>query len=359
MKKFIIMVLSVSVFFVGLGGLVDKAGAKFKSDERALAVIAQARAAIGGDTAIKNVRGMTIVGNAAQTFRVDGATRIEEGNLEINLQMPNGFSRTLQIGKQSDGSGTVHQESHIIMTTKDDDNAMLRHDEAAGKTKVFVMKKGDEDKTALKEGELPNARRIMVDKVDRNIIGDTSRRRHDELFRTSFALLLSEPEGSDANYNHGGVESIDGKSCDVILVDSNGSAFKLFIDQSSHLPVMMSYKGAIPMVFKFNREEVKTGDGQTKNVIINRDGSHSEIRSDKMRVFTRKLDAPEALAEYQVRFSDYRTVNGVQLPYKWTQTVGGQPDQTVNVVSYEINPANIADKFKQTRQPMLLRTKKS
>ncbi len=358
------MVLSVSVFFVGLGGLADKAGAKFKSDEQALAIIAQARTAIGGEAAIKNVRSMTIVGNAAQTFRIDGASRAEEGNLEINLQMPDKFSRMLQIGKESGGAegGVTHRENQVIITTKDDDKAMFKHDEADGETKVFVMKKGDEGDVIFKGGEMPEGNRVMIDKVHKNIVGDASRVQNNELFRTTFALLLSAPEGSDASYNYGGVESVDGNACDVILVDGGGSAFKLFIDQSSHLPVMMSYKGSIPMVFKFNRDEMKTGggDGQTKNVIINRDGSQSEINDSKMRVFTRKSDAPEALGEYQVRFSDYKTVNGVQLPYKWTQTVGGQPDQTVNVVSYEINPSNIADKFKQTRQPVtLMRTKKS
>jgi hypothetical protein len=232
---------------------------------------------------------------------------------------------------------------------------------ADGNGKVFVMKKGDARDVVVKDDEMSEGKRVMLDKVDRHVTGDASRLQQNELFRTTFALLLSAPEGSDANYNYGGVESVDGNSCDVILVDGGSSPFKLFIDQSSHLPVMMSYKGSIPMVFKFNRDELKTGgDGQTKNVIINRDGSHDEMSDSKVHVITRKLDAPEALAEFQVRFSDYKTVGGVQLPYKWTQTVGGQPDQTVNVASYEINPSNIADKFKQTRQPVtLMRTKKA
>ena len=61
-------------------------------------------------------------------------------------------------------------------------------------------------------------------------------------------------------------------------------------------------------------------------------------------------------AEFTVKFSDYRTVNGVQLPFKWTQTVGGEPDETFDVTSYEINPANIADKFKN--QNVMVRMKK-
>ncbi len=188
---------------------------------------------------------------------------------------------------------------------------------------------------------------------------DTSRFRQNELFRTTFALLLSAPENLNASYTYAGVESVDGNACDIILVEAGGSPFKLFINQSSHLPVKLSYKGAIPMVFKFNKDEIETGNGgQTKNFIINKDGSQSEIKDDKVRIITRKSDAPEELAEYQVKFSDYKSVNGVQLPHKWTQTVGGQPDQNVDVTSYEINPANIADKFNQMPPKILFRTEK-
>ena len=359
MKKFIIMVLSVAVFFVGLGGIVDRAGAKFKSDERALAIIAQARQAIGGEAAIKNVRSLTIIGNAAQTFSVDGATRIEQGSLEINLQMPNQFSKMLKIGKESDlaRGDEIRRQTEVFLITKDVDNEVFNHKEGDSKRRIAIMKKGDEGNVTLKEGELPDGKRVEVNKMIRS---DAAHFRHNELLRTTFALLLSAPEGSNASYNYAGVESVDGSSCDVILVETGSAPFKLFINQSSHLPVMVSYKGATPMVFKFNRDEIENGSGgHVKNVIIDEDGTRGEIKDDKVRVFARKLDAPEALGEYQVKFSDYRNVGGVQLPYKWTQTIGGQPDQTVDVVSYDINPANISEKFNQAPPKTLMRTRKN
>jgi hypothetical protein len=352
MKKFILSILCVSVFFIGLGSLVEKAGARFKSDERALEIIAQARQAIGGDAAIKNVKSMTIIGNAAQTFTIDGVSRTEQGTLEINLQMPGQFNKMLKIGKETDGANgsKIERETRVFMTTRDDDKAVLNSDGTESKRKVVVVKKGDED-VLMRNGELPNGRKVTV---DRNVIGDVSHFRQNELFRTTFALLLSAPEGLDANYKYVGAEAVDGKNCDVISVESGNSAFKLFIDQSSHLPVMMSYQGAVPMVFKFNRDEIQNGS-DTKNVIINRDGSQTALDDKKVRVFTRT--APEEIAEHQVRFSDFRSVNGVQLPYKWTQTVNGQPNQNVDVVSYEINPSNIAEKFKGEK--IMLRTKKA
>ena len=64
------------------------------------------------------------------------------------------------------------------------------------------------------------------------------------------------------------------------------------------------------------------------------------------------------MGEYQVKFSDYCTISGLQLPFKWTQTIDGKADETVEVSAYEINPANIADKFKQQPQKIMIRTEK-
>ena len=103
---------------------------------------------------------------------------------------------------------------------------------------------------------------------------------------------------------------------------------------------MMSYEGiGEPQVVTFRTASPQGGD-EKQNM-----------------VFTRRVDGQGMKkAEFNVKFSDYRTVNGVQLPYKWTQTVGGEPNETFDVTSYEINPANIAEKFKN-QNVMVRRTK--
>ncbi len=75
----------------------------------------------------------------------------------------------------------------------------------------------------------------------------------------------------------------------------------------------------------------------------------------RFAVFERGSGNPEP-AEFQVRFSDYRAVGSVLLPHRWTQTVGGSADETVDVTSYEINPANIAEKFQNLSPKILIRT---
>ena len=138
------------------------------------------------------------------------------------------------------------------------------------------------------------------------------------------------------------IVTVPNASCDVVVAEFGGLAYRLYLSKASSLPVMMSYKGiSEPQVFTYHTATPQGGDEAKQNM-----------------VFTRKVEGGPAggAAEFNVKFSDYRSVGGVQLPYKWTQTVGGEPDETFDVTSYEINPANIADKFKN--QNVMVRMKK-
>lgn len=344
MKKFIFSILSVSVFFVGIGGLINQVGAKFKSDERALEIIAQARQAIGGDAAIKTVKSLTIVGNTTHSFTIDGATKTEQGSVEINLQLPNHFSKTLKLGQENaggEGENIVEKDVKILVREANGETADLRPDASDGSNKRVVrIIKGDAANTEeLKEGVSADGHKVFVNKDVRFTEGA---HRQNELFRTTFALLLSAPEGSDVSYTFVGEGSVDGSSCDIVQAQMSGdSAFKIYIDKSSHLPLMLTYQGMKPMMFRFEKGAAKTEAGTD------------------VRVISRRSDtATSELQEFQIKFSDYRSVGDVRLPYKWTQTVGGQVDQTTDIVSYVINPANIADKFTPARQRVLLRSDK-
>lgn len=368
MKRFILSILFAAVFFMGLGSLFEKTKANFKSDERALTLIRQAREAIGGDANINNVRSLTIVGKAAKTFELDGAANTETGDLEINLQLPNQLSKSLKImrgdgAKTGEGTQLVEKNVDVVVMKKSDGGepqAVVTETGGNGENrKVFVVKKGEGDmneivspdgkakvKIVTKPNEDGNAvfatedgKKIIVEKDVRVAHGEGLPRRN-ELFRTTLALLLSAPEGVDVSYTYGGEGSVDGSACDIVIAQTGGASYKLYLDKSSHLPRMLSYQGAKPMIFRFKKAE----------------GAPVE-EPKEVKVFTHKMDAPE-MAEFQVKFTDYRSVNGVQFPYRWEQTVAGKADETVDVTSYEINPANIADKFSKDGNKILIRTKK-
>jgi hypothetical protein len=336
--------LCVSIFFIGLGSLADKVGATFKSDEKALALIAQARQAIGGDANIKNVLSLSAVGKATKSFEIEGVAKTEQGDWELNMQLPNKISKMMKVNIQEGGNGfkLENKENRVVIIKKGegegDKVTLNRSTEELPKDGAIIVRKGEGDKV-LERTEIPNG------DVKKVVIGDDLRasfEKHEQndLFRTTLSLLLSAPQGVDAEYIYAGEGSVDGNSCDIVEARVGGAGVRLYLDKSSHLPRMMSYMDAKPMMFF----RIKTDDA---NITEN----------GETKTFNRKVEAP-AMEEFQIKFSDYRGVGGLQLPHLWTQTVGGRADESVEISGYEINPANIADKFKELPQKVMFRTEK-
>lgn len=373
MKRFIVSVLCISVFFLGLGALVENVGARFKSDEKALALIAQARQAIGGEQSLAAVRSMTVTGRATKTFEVEGVVRSEQGDVEINMQLPDKFSKMMKIGKtDGEGPGLMEKKVDVVVVAKDGENARIKVTSPEGadgakkedikvrvkkadgavvtegeKGDVVFVRRADGSDGGTWKSENGEVRTVVINKTANGEghgvgIGRGEGHeafRHNEMLRTSMALLLTAPDGLDVGYTYAGEESVDGNSCDVINVEAAGSAFRLFLDKSSHLPRMITFEGLKPMIFTFTSKEGEAAKGSTGEPLV----------------FTKKIGAPET-AQFAIKFSDYRSVNGVQLPYRWTQTMGGKDDEVVDITGYEINPANIAEKFQ--REKVLMRTSK-
>ena len=143
----------------------------------------------------------------------------------------------------------------------------------------------------------------------------------------------------DVSYTFAGEGDVDGAGCNMVDASFGGMVHRLYLSKSSNLPVMISYTGDnAPKMFTMR---MKAADG-------------AEPLKD-VTTFSR-VAGPGETGEYRVKFSDYRSVNGVQLPYKWTQTIGGAVDETFDVTAYEINPADIGEKFKN--QGVMVRTAK-
>lgn len=377
MKRFILSVLSISVFFVGLGSLADQVGAKFKSDEKALEIVRKARTALGGDAAIAEVRSMVITGRSIHNIKVGDAERAEPGETEIALQFPDKLSTRIKIGKDDGTGAKMMSEQHDVVvvakggdaqkikiigdgngtfTTSDGKMIVLKERASAGDA-TFTTEDGKKVIVRQVEaGEAESGAHVWKTKNDEKGAGDKNvvmvraghpgpeghaGMKHNELLRLSLALLLTAPEGIDVNYTFVGESDVDGTAVNVINAEFGGASYKLFIGKSNNLPVAMSYSGmGMPKIMTF-----------TKNA----DGTPEDAARDNM-VFTRKLaGAPETVENF-VKFSDYRSAGSVQLPYKWTTSVGGNIRETFDVTSYDLNPANIAEKFAD--QKVFVRTKK-
>lgn len=365
MKKLITTILGLSVFFLSVGALVDKVGARFKSDEKALELIAKARQAIGGDAAISNIQSMHITGKTIQTFNVDGSTVTEQGDADIAMQLPNKFMKMVKLNHDGPGvPGESQVRKNVELVVVGDAAAakgeMIGVGEGngigAGVRKVIVRKQdGSTQEISSGNAKLvvkhPDGDNVQWKTENPNGKGDVmfvreARKGHEtarqnELLRTTLGLLLTAPQGMDVSYSYAGEGNVNGTQCNIVEASLGGSIIKLYLSEDSDLPMMMSFVGSeLPRIMHF-RTDGPPPPNSDKDTVI----------------FTKKLDGPAAEnAEVQVIFSDYRSVSGVQLPYRWTQTVNGAQDETFEVTNYEINPANIGDFFKNEK--VFLRTQK-
>ncbi len=265
--------------------------------------------------------------------------------------MPNQFSKMVRIGNPA-GDGDVQKKRIKVIVTQDGDgNVLTENVRGAEPVRKIIIKKddgsvqemnsGDKNVFFKKDGDTQtfkteDDKTVMVQKNFKT--EDISANRGGEFFRTTMALLLTAPEGVDVSYTFAGEGNVDGNACNIVEAQTGGSSFKLFLDKSTFLPRMISYMGMdLPNIVKSNKP---VGDSQQKEI----------------RVFTR-TSSNAAQVEHQLKFSDYRTVGGLLLPYRWSETVSGRPAQNIDITNYEINPANIADKFQG--QKVFMKMKKT
>ncbi len=382
MKRFVVSTLVASLAFIGAGAVVDKIIAGARSDEKALEIIAKARTAIGGDAAITGVRSFVIKGQTSKTFTINGTDRTEQGETEIAFESPNRLMKTVKIGDaNAGGDAIIEQKVDVVVVNDSVDGELIGEDgkkmivrkiegapaDEAGEAKVFIRKKDDGGEWIAKD---ENAREVTTAdgkkftvvtrggdgnatfvgeggdkiKLHTKTIGEHGAPRDNELFRTMLSLLLTAPEGADVSYKYAGSTNLEGTAAEAVVASFAGSSVKLFFDASSYLPLGMSYVAhPQPVMIKMR----KTGDGsapkETKDVVT----------------FERKAgEWTDAGAEHIVRFADYRSVNGLLLPYRWTTNVAGKQSDVFDVASYELNPANISERFKGEAHKVMVRTKK-
>jgi hypothetical protein len=137
------------------------------------------------------------------------------------------------------------------------------------------------------------------------------RRMKGEFARYALIWLLK----TDAPVTYGGVaEAPDGKADVLDVKPADAPAMKLFVDQASHKPLMLTYEGLMPRV-GFNRN----GQRPTPEEI------------EKMR------NTPPQQVTFEVHFTDYKKVDGVLLPHTITQGTNGTVNEEFTIEKYKLN----------------------
>jgi hypothetical protein len=133
-----------------------------------------------------------------------------------------------------------------------------------------------------------------------------------------------------AEYTYAGeAESPDGKAFAVDVKAADGFAARLFVDQETKLPLMISYQGRQGrVVTSFNR-----GGGP---------GREGGDATPQVRGLERE---PQATVEFVLYFDDWRDVDGIKFPYRMRRSTGGNTVEEWTVGKVRVNPKIDPKKF--------------
>lgn len=293
MKRFM-TILIVTAF------AASATGADKKADE----LLAQARAAIGGEKNVAKVQGLALAGTISRAM----GDRTIGGELTIDLQLPDKMLRTDSISPMGD-SVVVIQEQGFSGDT------LLRFSKVSGAGPGMVIR----TPPAPQAGSPEEAQQLRNSRAD--------------FARLTIALLLASPRLMPVTFTYAGeAESPDGKA-DVIDLKGEGSfAAKLFLDQTSHRPLLVSYRGVSPQL-RVQTQTVQGGPG----------GGRGEAEA---RVAPGG-PPPQDLVDITMFLDDYKNVDGVMLPHHVMRAVDGKTTEEWTFKTVKVNPAFKPDTFEK------------
>ena len=149
---------------------------------------------------------------------------------------------------------------------------------------------------------------------------------------------------SNAQYTYAGeAESPDGKAYVIDVKNADNFAARLFIDQQTSLPLMVTYKAPQPrMIGAGPGMQVSTSGGaHAVPAPAGREMTEEEqkkAREDAEKGIQELQRQPPVLADYAIYFEEWRDADGVKFPFKMRRAVDGTTTEEWTVSKIKVNP---------------------
>ncbi len=295
-EKFLIVFLIAAAVLVEMFPNVSAQDAAGKAQQ----LIAQARAALGGDK-LKSVTSLSANG----TYRRLMGGREMAGEVQFDLLLPDKMIRIETLNPIG------NMEITRMEAINGDNVWMDQQTSGGGGAMVMIRRPG---------GDSPQGLEMQKNSI------------RSDFARTTLGLLLTTLSTFPVEYSYAGLaDSPDGKADVLEVKGPNNFAARLFLDQKSHKPLLISYQSRKPRMI------TQTVQGQHR--------SEEEIKKQIEEAEARA--AAEPMVEFQIYFNDYREVSGVSLPHRLTRSIENEVSEETEITKYKINPSIKTDRFEK------------
>src|SRR5262245_2624937 len=210
---------------------------------RAQELLTQARNALGGDTKFKAVQSLSCAGKFR---RVLGPQAPEmAGDFEMDFLLPDKFKKTENMTMMGGAAEITRIEGF-------NGEQMFEDSSSSGGGMIVIRRPGGDDP------------KMQASRL-RSLKAATT--------RTLLAFLLTAPPSSGVEFTYAGeAEAPDGKADVIEAKSADGFTARLFLDQKTHQPLMLAYRGVLPrMVMRTeqmqagSREEAEKKDKEAEH----------------------------------------------------------------------------------------------
>lgn len=287
MRKRLLIVLLIST--AALCEIIPDAAAQ-EAAQRAQQLLAQARAAIGGEQ-LGTLQSLSVAGNYRRTM----GDREMTGEVQLDLLLPGKMLRTETM------SPMPSMEITRIEALSGDRVWLDQQSSGGGGNMVMIRRPG---------GDTPQGQARQQQAV------------RSEFARLVLGLLLRTPSSFPVAYSYvGTAEAPDGKAEAIDVKGPHDFAARLFFDQKTHRLLMMTYQGQQPRIITRTATERRSPEEMEKLA--------KEAEAEAAR---------QPAVEFQVRYTDYRNVQGISLPHRLSRAVDGTVNEEWELTKYKLNP---------------------
>ena len=319
------------------------------AQDKAADVMAQARKALGGDK-LAQVKALSLEGPFAREM----GNRQVQGTINLTLQMPDRMHRSEDTEMMAGMS--IERTSVLAGTTSWED---MQNRGGMGGGMQVVMRPG------------PPGQELNPEQVEQARL----RRMRTEFNRYLLAFL----GGGNLQPTYVAVaEAPEGKADVLEVKNEAGQAVRLFIDQNTHMPLMLQYQEVRPRINMMGGpgggpgmrgggpgmrgggggggggrpdgarpEGAPPAGGPPGAGAPGAPGAEGQRPSpDEMR---RRIESmpPPAPSMVSLYLADYKKVDGVMLPHRLTQAVDGKTVEEWTIEKVKVNPNVKADLFEK------------
>jgi hypothetical protein len=295
--------------------ILSSATAAFADDARAQKILKQARQAIGGEEKLQQIQGLQINGQYRRVF----GERQMGGDREISILLPNKY--LVEDAMNAGGLSTA-----MINTRGLNGDKAWSGNSGGGGGMIFRIG-GGPNGPGGPGGQQPTPEQMEA--MQRRIYTA-------EFSRYLLAMILTPPPSLSVEYKYAGESDVEDAKADVIDVTGpDNFSVRVFFDKSSHMPLLLSYRGPKPRVVTMTRQ---AGSAPKADEI-----KKAQEEAEK-KMHAEAPPVPEEV-DFYIRLTDHKKVGGIMLPHKLTFLTDSEVSEEFEISKYQLNPQFKADHF--------------